>query len=917
MAIKPNYDLFISYAETDKNDRNWVEGYLIRALALPEKRIITQKTFRLGASVVEEFNRAITTSRYTVLVLSPSYLADKWSTFSEQLVSFANVINQRDHVIPLLRRPCDLPLRIDFRVRLDCTNQDNWEQEIDRLRVLLGQPEPKRELLSCPYPGMVPFSEKDASHFFGREDEIESLRMRLRYQNYLFVIGPSGSGKSSLVSAGLIPQLQKRQPDQWLVKSMRPGANPMQVITEEVLASLGMEDSLSAEKCTELVEAVLADYPPAQRLLVIIDQFEELFAQTSKLEQRTFIALLKTLRQVKKCSLVLLMRADFYPDLMNSSLWLVTSDERIEITSLRGESLRKAIAKPAENLSVYLESELLERLMADASDEPGVLPLLQETMVLLWEKMEWRLLTLRHYEEIGKGQTSGLAVAFSTKAHATLAELTESQRTIARRIFLRLVQFGEGRADTRRQQPITALSSGNDDPILFNETLRHLTDNRLLTLSGEERSLNRYVDISHEALITGWPTLKEWLVERREAEQTRRRLEAKVAEWVRLGRGHGALLDDIELLEAERWLTSPDAADLGCSLDLLALVRASQERQAQEKLRHQEAEWQHKVALARQLVTRAELLRDQHPAQLERSVLLAVEAIQRFPSVESDLALRQGLSLLRRPMNCLTHKDSVKTVVFSHNGHYIATASDDHTASVWEITTGRRITYLTHSEPVRAVLFSPDGHYVATASDDFTARIWEVTSGRQLVLLTLEDCVKAIAFSPDGYYLAAGCDDGTTSIWEAVTGKLVTRVTHESIVNAVSFSPKDSYLATASWDGTAKIWEIATGRQIACLTHEDSVLAVAFSPDGTHLATASLDHTACIWEVISGHRVAQVKHKDSVNAVTIGPNGGYLATASLDRTAGVWEMMSGRSVAHMIHESGINEIGRASCRERV
>lgn len=610
MASKSKYDLFISYAQNDADDRKWVEGYLIPALGLPTKRIITQKNFRPSALVIEEFNKAITSSRYSLLIFSPSFLADKWSIFSEQLVSFANVIHEKDRLIPLLRRPCALPPQIDFRVRLDCTDQDNWEQEINQLRMLLDLAEPEQEIISCPYPGMIPFSENFIPHFFGRENEIESLRRRLRYQNYFFVIGPSGSGKTSFVSAGLIPQLHTHQSGHWLVTSMRPGASPMLTIKDK-FASLGMKASFFPERCEELVESILANNSPVQQLLLVIDQFEELFAQTPKSEQKTFITLLKSLREVKKCSLILLMRADFYPDLMISSLWKVTPDERIEITPLRGESLRRAIAKPAENRGVYLEDALLERLLIDASDEPGVLPLLQETMILLWEKMERRLITLKHYEEIDEGQKtdatapkkSGLAVALSNKASATLAELTEpQQQTIARRIFLRLVQFGEGRADTRRRLSVSELISGGDDSVLFEETLRHLTENRLLTLSGEEGNNNKYVDISHEALITSWPTLQGWLVERKEAEQTRRRLEAKVTEWVRLGRGQSALLYDVELLEAERWLASPDAGYLGYSLDLLALVKASQDRQEQEKLQRQEAEWQRKVALARQLV---------------------------------------------------------------------------------------------------------------------------------------------------------------------------------------------------------------------------------------------------------------------------------------------------------------------------
>jgi signal transduction histidine kinase len=170
---------------------------------------------------------------------------------------------------------------------------------------------------------------------------------------------------------------------------------------------------------------------------------------------------------------------------------------------------------------------------------------------------------------------NGLAGAVVYKAEAVLDQFSPTQQAVARRIFLRLVQFGEGRADTRRRQPVSALRSAVDEPALFDRTSSYLVDNRLLILSGEAESPERYVDIVHEALLTGWPTLREWLVERREAEQTRRRLEQKVAEWVRLGQGRGGLLDEVELREAEQWLESSDAVELGYDKNLPALVIAS------------------------------------------------------------------------------------------------------------------------------------------------------------------------------------------------------------------------------------------------------------------------------------------------------------------------------------------------------
>ena len=235
---------------------------------------------------------------------------------------------------------------------------------------------------------------------------------------------------------------------------------------------------------------------------------------------------------------------------------------RVEITPLGEAGLRRAIIRPAELAGVAVEAALVERLLADAAGEPGVLPLVQETLVLLWERLERRFLPMRAYEALvltrdsysgqPNEERSGLQVAIARRADATLASLTEAQQVIARRIFLRLIQFGEGRADTRRQQPLDALRSAGDDPRLFDQTLQQLAASRLLTLSGtdERRTTNDQrpkldewhahlrpssvvlvtnVDISHEALIGGWPALQGWLNERRESELTRRRLEGKAA----------------------------------------------------------------------------------------------------------------------------------------------------------------------------------------------------------------------------------------------------------------------------------------------------------------------------------------------------------------------------------------------------
>ena len=282
---------------------------------------------------------------------------------------------------------------------------------------------------------------------------------------------------------------------------------------------------------------------------------------------------------------ILTARADFYPDLMVAPLWPEIKAHRMEVVPLDEGGLRQAIVRPAEAVGVFIEETLVERLVADAAGEPGVLPLVQETLVLLWERLERRFLPLRAYEALASppgppgpsgGERTGLQVAMARRAEAALAALsTPEQQAIARRIFLRLVQFGEGRADTRRQQPIAELQSATDDPLLFERTLHHLADRRLLTLGGEERSGGREVDIAHEALITGWPRFQRWLDEGRKAEQALRRLEDKAKEWVHLGQGSGGLLDEVALREAADWLDRPDVRGLGCSQALQDLVRDS------------------------------------------------------------------------------------------------------------------------------------------------------------------------------------------------------------------------------------------------------------------------------------------------------------------------------------------------------
>ncbi|MEB3259101.1 MAG: TIR domain-containing protein [Cyanobacteriota bacterium] len=584
MADKGNkqYDLFISHAAADAA---WVEGYLLDALNQAGLRCLSESSFALGASRLQEFERAVAESTFILLIISPAYLADDVSNFVDLLAQSYGSNSQTWPVIPLIRDRTDLPPRLAMLVGLDATSPAEQDAAIERLCANLNHPyRSKTELPECPYPGMLPYTEANHEQFFGRETETRQMLERLHTHPLLTVIGPSGSGKSSLVFAGLVPHLRQSSlfaGVDWTILTLRPGSKPL----EQLQAMARINPSNPAAS----VASLLADRGPKGKLLLIIDQFEELFSLGGD-PDGVFQECLKSLIQAANLFLVITVRADFYAELMRSPLWNEIQSSRLEITPLQDSGLREAIEKPAELVGVFIEPVLVERLIADAACEPGALPLVQETLVLMWDKIERRYLPLRAYEALvmsmgsyRSGQPnarSGLQVAISLRADACMAGLTESpgeQREIARAVLVRLVQFGEGRADTRRRQSEDDLASTAQNPALFQKTLDQLIRSRLLTSDVDAQTPGvRMIDIAHEALITCWPTLRQWINESRDAEIARRRLIEKAKEWKRLGQRDGGLLDAVEITEARRSLSGSQANTPSADPLLQAFLNASE-----------------------------------------------------------------------------------------------------------------------------------------------------------------------------------------------------------------------------------------------------------------------------------------------------------------------------------------------------
>jgi len=827
----------------------------------------------------------------------------------------------------------------------------NIAEPVRAYRVVVHDDADESHTVTCPYPGMVPFSAADAQYFYGRNEEVARMVQLLRRQRFMMVIGPSGSGKSSLVYAGLLPELERSRlfaKDYWLIRTMRPGPKPTEVLAG-VLGGNGQDGEFEPGS----VDALLETQAPAERLLLLVDQFEEVFTQAEREERARFIAALQALRAPENCALILTLRADFYPDLMTSYLWPVDASQRVEVAPLRGEALREAIQRPAADVGVRIEDSLVNQLLADAADEPGALPLLQETMGLLWDDMEQRTLPYSAYERLSRGAghtggaLSGLAVAIAMKADATLAELNQSQQAIARRIFLRLIQFGEGRADTRRQQAVAALRATNDAPGAFEQTLEHLTANRLLTRSGGDDNNPPAVDISHESLIDSWSRLQDWADERREAEQIRRRLEGKAAEWVRLGKGSGGLLDEAELPEAERWLASADAADLGFDATLPELIESSQRaieaaEQAREKAR--EKELRQAEALAGEQRQRIE--EQNHAAgrmrrsmtgltavfivalgaalfawmQSQKAQSLAVqEASARVEAENARLASVAQLLLIQAPQQQAAFLDERGALMARQAYRFSATGSQSLKAqvdSVLRTAAGKPHFSTTLGPHARAVAFSPDGTKLASShTDPPKVVLWNLTqTGSQPVVLpgypgNQGEYLSVLAFTPDGKTLLAANPDGAIATWDLDDPRapLVELSTQMGGVSSATYSGNGRWFVTGSQrDDTFAVWDLTEAHAGSVLVSDPEPAAagsgpsvdlqggvpVAISPDSTTLATGSLNGVIRLWRLgdLTSPIASLHGHEGGLLALIFYDNGKHLASSGQDATIRLWNL---------------------------
>lgn len=833
--------------------------------------------------------------------------------------------------------------------------------------------EPGDGVQENPYKGLCAFQERDAPDFFGRELLTARLLSRIFSREnptrFLAVVGPSGSGKSSVVRAGLVPALRQRKLPGGLtpvVVNLVPGAHPLEELEAAFLRVAVNPPSSLMEQITSgdrgLSRAIKRVLPSDERteMLLIIDQFEELFTLTKSHEERQI--LLSGLHEAvtdlfSRVWVVVTLRADFY----DHPLMYIPSSElvgrRTEVVGpLTQAEMHQAIVGPAERVGLSLETDLVETIIEDVGDQPGTLPLLEYSLTELYERREGRLLTLRAYRESG-----GVLGSLAHRAESLFAQLSAAEQEEARQLFLRLVTLGEGIEDTRRRARMVEVTAAARNEVALGQVLDLYGRFRMLTFDRDPITGGPTVEVAHEALLRTWPRLREWLETGRDTLRVQRRLMLTASEWESSGRdasflARGARLAQFEALASggDLALTPEEQEYIACSvakqeketavererqgrelslqkraasrlrylvaalviflviasaLSLWALNRSqvAEENSVLAEVNANEAQKsaataQANFALSEDQGLAAEanlLIKGGGDPQL--SALLAIRSLRDQYSPQGNAALL-GASTLSYPRQVFPGQFGA----FSPDGKYVVTGGSDPTVRMWEAQTGKPVLEFTSSDAsgypgsgIYTDLFSPDGKYILTTVAASAQLRAVATNSVERTFRGHYELVAASAFSHDGKYILTGSLDTTARLWDAQTGRELRQfVGNRREVRGVAFSPDDNLVATASGDSTARIWDRATGKQLHQLTgHTSSVRSVTFSPDGKYILTASEDGTARIWDSSTGQELTRLSgHKGSVNAAVYSPDGRYILTGGADQTVRIWDSKTGQEV---------------------
>jgi WD40 repeat protein len=795
----------------------------------------------------------------------------------------------------------------------------------------------------CPYRGLLPYEQAHEAVFRGRDRLVATLAGTLAQSGLTMVTGASGAGKTSLLRAGLVPVLARgvQVPGSapWPRIVMTPGARPLTELSER-LAQLADRDPAVIRKGladapgdARLLISEMAQALQVTRLVLVVDQFEEIFTATAAdaaPERAAFIDAVCAAatrpadpRGEPSALVVIAVRGDYwdrcaaYPGLAAAM-----RRDQIVVGPMSGTELRQVITGPAEASGLAVEPGLVEAILADlrsAVDEgaggPGVLPLLSQALMLTWERRDGAQLTRSGYEDAGN--RAGIARTIEVGAETAYRTLTEDQQVIAREAFRRMTAIGPDRRPARRAATRRELHSGRPkrEWPQVDAVLEAFAGGRMLVLDADR------AEIAHDVLLQAWPRLRGWLAEDETSMILYGQLAEDTAQW-RASRGDRALLyRGVQLtatLQAARVWDADPGRYPALSTSEADFLRASGRALTRGRWRRRMlagllavlviaalagagiAVKNARTSAARQSTTNASQRLAAQSTALDAAdpvtaALLAGAAWRLAPTAQARYSLLQSLA---QPVRGVLAASSgvVTALAYNPDGRTLAAGYSGGAIRLWDLASHRQVSATSWGATPLALAFTSGGKELRVASAT-AAGTWNLTDHARITAHRLADPSPgtAVAFSPDGQTLATGAADGNVRLWDAATQREAGSPMSSDAqpVAAVAFSPDGTLVAAGSADGNVQLWDTATQQEAgsALVAGAAQVGALAFSADGKLLATGGQDGAARLWDVTTGGQVgATMATGDAVSALAFGTGGTTLASAESDGATELWNV---------------------------
>lgn len=790
-----------------------------------------------------------------------------------------------------------------------------------------------------PFKGLEFFDASDADLFFGRERVIENLSRTLAENSVAVVIGASGSGKSSIVRAGLIPAVRRIASNRQLeIHVMTPTARPLQALalaltrdSESVTATATLIDDLTHDpRALHLYfqrttarrssndsirpSSGLQVFPGAKggekpqsivlRQLLLIDQFEELFTLCSDdLEHEQFIDNLMYAVSSRKAdptsnfSLVLALRADFYSQLADyAELRELAALHQYYVGPMNIDELRRAIEEPAKRGAAdgspwQYEQGLVDLILRDVGDEPGALPLLSHALLETWKRRSGHMLTFKGYHDAG-----GVRGAIAHTAETTYLELSAQDQELARSIFLRLTELGTGTEDTRRRAAIDELVPQNADSANVRAVLNSLASARLVTLGDDT------AEVAHEALIREWPRLREWLDADREGLALHRHLTTAAHEWALMERDPGALYRGARLAQAREWaennstaLNTLERSFLDASIEHEQSEAHAREAQRERELRAAQALAETQLRSAKQLRRRAFFL----AGAFILAVVLAVIALLLGDQARSSAAAaRQSENTANKNAEeAALARDEAKAQ------QRVAVARELAANALSNLTVDPELSTLLALQAVNTT--QADGLVLPEAQDALHRSILGL---RLEHTLPMDSWVARAAFTPGGTQ-ALIMELGGMKRFDLATGQeLVVYPLNSDVMDNIHLSPDGTKIAAFDHEppdihqpAVLKIFDYESGallNQIKMPVNFDNSFLECFSPDWKWIAfPVGQDKSLTIMDLDSTKTLSSLKgHTEVIRECSFSPDGQRITTSSADRTVKVWDVKTGKEL---------------------